>query len=172
MDAQPGYLFPTPLERTSPCGVSVVGAFILQPWDAMSLIKADLGSVRGRARSSGSTQTPQQSHPSSPLHEPLHWKAKRDPKADPKAEMLFLQIFSAERRVVGLCWEKSKPKGPKGPVEPDPVKRTTLYPLFTSLCTGELNAITGELNAIRKQKCFLSGSFLQKGVSLGCVGQN
>jgi len=29
----------------------------------------------------GLTQTPQQSHPLSPLHEPLHWRAKRDPKA-------------------------------------------------------------------------------------------
>ena len=27
------------------------------------------------------TQTPQQSHPLSPLHEPLHWRAKRDPNA-------------------------------------------------------------------------------------------
>jgi hypothetical protein len=25
-----------------------------------------------------------------------------------------LQIPSTERRVVGLCWEKLKPKGPKG----------------------------------------------------------
>ncbi|KAJ1470866.1 hypothetical protein T484DRAFT_1640815, partial [Baffinella frigidus] len=31
-------------------------------------------------------------------------------------------------------------------------KRATLYPLFTSLCTGELNAI-------RKQKCFLCSPF-------------
>mmetsp|Transcript_20602 Transcript_20602/g.47736 ORF Transcript_20602/g.47736 Transcript_20602/m.47736 type:complete len:291 (+) Transcript_20602:143-1015(+) len=28
--------------------------------------------------------------------------------------MLSLQIPPTERRVVGLCWEKSKPKGPKG----------------------------------------------------------
>ena len=71
------------------CEVSVVGALMLQPWDTMSLLKADLGSVRGRARSSGSTQPPQQSHPLSPLHEPLQWRAKRDPKA----KMLSLQSF-------------------------------------------------------------------------------
>jgi hypothetical protein len=62
---------------------------MLQPWDTMSLLKADLGSVRGRARSSGLTQPPQQSHPLSPLHEPLQWRAKRDPKA----KMLSLQSF-------------------------------------------------------------------------------
>jgi len=41
--------------------------------------------------------------------------------------------------------------------------KTALYPLYTSLCTGELNAI-------RKQKCFSLQSFLRKGVSLGYVG--
>jgi len=35
------------------------------------------------------TQTPQQNHPLSPLHEPLHWTAKRDPEA----LMLSLQSF-------------------------------------------------------------------------------
>ena len=46
--------------------------------------------------------------------------------------------------------------------------RVTHYPLYTSLCTGELNTI-------RKHKCFelLSlQSFLRKGVSLGRVGRN
>ena len=43
--------------------------------------------------------------------------------------------------------------------------RTTLYLLYTSLCTGELNAI-------RKHKCFLYCPFYVKGVSLGCVGLN
>jgi len=51
----------------------------------------------------------QENQPVSSLHEPLHWRAQ----CGPKAKMLFLQIFSTERRVVGLCWEKSKPKGPK-----------------------------------------------------------
>ncbi|KAJ1467978.1 hypothetical protein T484DRAFT_1985284, partial [Baffinella frigidus] len=32
----------TPTQPPSLCGVSVVGAFVLQPWDTMSLIKADL----------------------------------------------------------------------------------------------------------------------------------
>ena len=38
----------------------------------------------------------------------------------------------------------------------------TLYLLYTSLCTGELNAI-------RKHKCFLCSPFYVKGVSLGYV---
>ena len=50
----------------------MVGDLILQLRDTMSLRTADLGSVRVRARSDGLTQTPQQSHPLSPLHEPLH----------------------------------------------------------------------------------------------------
>ena len=57
------------------------------------------------------TQTPQQSHSLSPLHEPLHWRAKRDPAA--KMLMLYA-VLSNEGRVVGPCWEKLKPKGPKG----------------------------------------------------------
>ena len=56
------------------------------------------------------TQTPQQSHPLSPLHEPLLWRAKRDPKA----YMLSLQSFPREGRVVGLCWAQLKSQGPKG----------------------------------------------------------
>ena len=88
----------------------MVGAFILQLRDTMSLIKADLGSVCARVRSSGLAQPPQQDHPLSPLHEPLHWRAKRDPRA----QLLSLQSFQREGRVVGPCWEKLKPKGPKG----------------------------------------------------------
>ena len=85
---------------------------MLQPWDAMSPIKAALGSVCLRVRSYfGIAQLPQQSHPLSPLHEPLHWRAKRDPKA----YFFSLQSFLREGRVVGPCWEKFKPKGPKGP---------------------------------------------------------
>ena len=77
----------------------------------MSLRTADLGSVCARVRSYfGLAQPPQQSHPLSPLHEPLRWRAKRDPKA----YMLALQSFLREGRVVGPCWEKLKPKGPKG----------------------------------------------------------
>ena len=75
---------PTPTHNPSylvPCGISMAGALILQSRDTMSLIKADLGSVCVRARAPGLTQTPQQSHPLSPLHEHLHWRAKRDPKA-------------------------------------------------------------------------------------------
>ena len=56
-------------------------ALILQLRDAMSLKKADLGSVCGRVRSYfGIARPPQQNRWLSPLHEPLHWKAKRDPK--------------------------------------------------------------------------------------------
>ena len=43
--------------------------------------------------------------------------------------------------------------------------RATHYPLYTSLCTGKLNAI-------RKHKCFLCSRFYVKGVSLGHVGEN
>jgi hypothetical protein len=43
--------------------------------------------------------------------------------------------------------------------------RATHYPLYTSLCTGELDAI-------RKHKCFLCSPFYVKGVSLGHVGRN
>ena len=40
-----------------------------------------------------------------------------------------------------------------------------IYPLYTSLCTGELNAI-------RKHQCFLCIPFDVKGVSLGHAGRN
>ena len=46
----------------------------------------------------GLTQTPQENHPLSPLHEPLHWRAKRDPKA----KMLSLQSFL--RKGVSLAY--------------------------------------------------------------------
>ena len=42
--------------------------------------------------------------------------------------------------------------------------RATLYLLYTSVCTGELNAI-------RKHKCFFCCPFYVKGVSLGYVGR-
>ena len=42
--------------------------------------------------------------------------------------------------------------------------RATLYLLYTSLCTGELNAI-------QKHNCFLCSPFYVKGVSLGYVGR-
>jgi len=42
---------------------------------------------------------------------------------------------------------------------------TTHYPLYTSLCTGELNAI-------RKHETFFCSPFYVKGVSLGHVGRN
>ena len=77
----------------------VVGDLMLQPGDTMSLRTADLGSVCVRARSSGLTQTPQQSHPLSPLHEPLHGELN----ATRKQKMLSLQSFLREGRVVGLC---------------------------------------------------------------------
>ena len=43
--------------------------------------------------------------------------------------------------------------------------RATHYPLYTSLCTGELNAIL-------EAKMLSLQSFLRKGVSLGHVGRN
>ena len=51
---------------------------------------ADSGSgVCASAFLFGITQTPQENHLVSPLHEHLHWRAKRDPKA----KMLSLQSF-------------------------------------------------------------------------------
>jgi hypothetical protein len=41
----------------------------------------------------------------------------RRAKRDPKAQMLSLQSFLREGRVVGPSWEKLKPKGPKGRVQ-------------------------------------------------------
>ena len=37
-------------------------------------------------------------------------------KRDPKAQMLSLQSFLREGRVVGPGWEKLKPRGPQGPI--------------------------------------------------------
>ena len=88
--------------KGSPCGVSVVGALILQSWDTMSLIKADLSSVCVRARA-------------------------------------YLEASNTPR-------------------EP------TRYPLFTSLCTGELNAI-------RKQRCFLCSPFYGRACRWHMLGE-
>ena len=50
----------------------MAGAFILQPRDTMSLIKANLGSVCGRVRSSfGIARPPQQSRPRFHAYPPL-----------------------------------------------------------------------------------------------------
>ena len=78
-------------QSLSPCGVFVIEASKLQSWDTMSLMKADLGSVRGSEHRSGIAylHPPQEDHPVPPLHEPLHWRAKRAPKA----RMLSLQSF-------------------------------------------------------------------------------
>ena len=107
---------------------------MLQPWDTMSLRTADLGSV---CVASGpmwvNSKHLNRATLLSSLHELLHWRAKRDPKV----KMLFLQSFlrkacrwamlgelkpkgpkgstflASQGRVVGLCWEHLKPKGPK-----------------------------------------------------------
>ena len=50
-------------------------------------------------------------------------------------------------------------------LRPTTLRTDDHYPLYTSLCTGELNAI-------RKHKCFLCSPFYVKGVSLGHVGRN
>ena len=84
------------------CGISMVGGFILQLRDTMSLIKADLGSacVSEHGNQRVCLHPTQQNQPVSPLHEPLHWRAKRNPKAC----MRSLQSFLREESVVGLCW--------------------------------------------------------------------
>jgi len=82
--------------------VSMTGALMLQPWDTMSLIKADLSSVRGRARA--------------------HLGSLKHPN------------------------------------------RATLYLLYTSLCTEELNVI-------RKHKCFLSSPFYGRACRWAMLGE-
>ncbi|KAJ1473880.1 hypothetical protein T484DRAFT_3306295 [Baffinella frigidus] len=42
--------------------------------------------------------------------------------------MLSLQIPSTERRVVGICWEKLKPKGPQGSPPGLEAQRDPLWP--------------------------------------------
>ena len=76
---------------------------------------ADLGfGVCAGALLLGSNQTPQQSHPLSPLHEPLQWRAKRDPKA----KMLSLQSFLRNGVSLGYVGRNYNLKDLKG------------YPLF------------------------------------------
>ena len=44
----------------------------------------------------------------------------------------FFAVLSTEGRVVGLCWQKLKPKGPKGPVSIDtPLTSVFVSPLFS-----------------------------------------
>ena len=55
---------------------------MLQPWDSMSLIKADLVLVRVRAHAHlGSSNYFNKTNLYPLNNEPLHWRAKRDPKA-------------------------------------------------------------------------------------------
>ena len=68
--------------------------------------------------------------------------------------MLSLQSFLRKGVSLGYTCAQSKPKGPKGRVASGPVwvdskqpSSTTLYLLYVSLCTGELNAIP-------RHKCF------------------
>ena len=75
----------------------------------MSLRTADLGSVCVRARSSGLTQTPQQSHPLSPLHEPLHGELN----AIRKQKCFLCSPFYGRACRWAMVGEL-KPKGPKG----------------------------------------------------------
>ena len=82
---------------------------ILQLRDTMSLRTADLGSVCARARSDGLTQTPQQSHPLSPLHEPLHGELN----AIGKQKCFLCSPFHGRACRWAMVGEL-KPKGPKG----------------------------------------------------------
>ena len=42
------------------------------------------------------------------------WKNLKDPKNAIQKQNAFLAVLFTEGRVVGLCWAKSKPKGPEG----------------------------------------------------------
>ena len=58
---------------------------------------------------------------------------------DPKGSRAFLRVLATEGRGVGLCWEKSKPKGPKGPKGLGEARRLPtrghVHPTRTT-CTG------------------------------------
>ena len=88
----------------------MVGDLMLQLRDTMSLIKADLGSVCVRVRSYfGIAQTPQQSHPLSPLHEPLHGELNAIRK-----QKCFLCSPLYGRACRWAMVGEIKPKGPDG----------------------------------------------------------
>ena len=92
-------------------GVSVVGYLMLQPWDTMSLIQADLGLVRGRARAHlGSLK-----HPKRINLYPLYTSLCIGELNTIRKQNAFSAVLSTEGRVVGLCWAQLKPKGPEGP---------------------------------------------------------
>ena len=75
--------------------------------------------------------------------------------------MLFSAVLSTEGRVVGLCWAKLKPKGPKG-LTKSTQQSHPLSPLHEPL--------HGELNAIRKQKCSLCSPFYGRTSRWAMVG--
>ncbi len=86
----------------------MIEAHKLQPWDDMSHIKADLGSVRVSEHGSGIAylHPPQGDHPLPPVHEPLFWKAKRDPKA----KILCLQSLLRNGMSLTYVGRKYNPK--------------------------------------------------------------
>ena len=80
----------------------MAGAFILELRDTMSLIKADLGSVY--------TFT----HPNSTTLYLIYTSACTGELNAIRKQNAFSAVLSTEGRVVGPCWKKLKPEGPKG----------------------------------------------------------
>jgi len=147
---------------------------MLQPWDTMSLRTADLDSVCVRARFSWLTQTPQQNHPLSPLHEPLHGELNAT-----GSKNAFSAVLSTEGGVVGPCWAKLKPKGPKGDggLGFGVCASAILLWINSNTPTEPPTIPSTRVSAWRAKrdpeaKMLSLQSFLRKGVSLGHVGRN
>jgi len=84
----------------------------------MGLVEADLGSwcACETVPLWSNTHAPLEDHPLDPRREPfaLEGWILEIFCCDPKGSRAVLWILSTEGRGVRLCWEKSKPKGPKG----------------------------------------------------------
>ena len=83
---------------------------MIQPWDTMSLIKADLGSV---CVASGPVWVDSK-HPNRATLYPLYASLCTGEQTRSESINAFSAVLSTEGRVVGLCWEKFKPQCPKG----------------------------------------------------------
>ena len=116
----------TPTQSPPPCGYPWLELPILQPWDTMSLRKADMGSVcvmRAIFWINSSTPTEPPCIPSSRA-------SALESETRSESKNAFSAVLSTEGRVVGLCWEHLKPKGPKGSAVP----RLTLTETSRSPC--------------------------------------
>ena len=98
-----------PTRFLSPDGVSVPGALILQPWDTISLIQVDLGSIRGRARAHLCSLK----HTKTATLYLLYTSLCTGVLNAIRKQNAFSTVLSTEGPVAGLRWAKFKPEGPK-----------------------------------------------------------